>query len=828
MLPFFWYMLKVMICSGILFAYYWLFLRNKLFHQYNRFYLLAAMSLSLLLPLLKINFWQPQQDNQAIRMLQVVSAGDEYVNTVVISAQKNNWSLEQLYPVLYCLVSLAFFGVMLRTLWLIRTLLKTYPARQVDSITFINTENEKTPFSFFRFIFWNSSIDINTVTGRQIFKHEVAHIQEKHTHDKFFMNIVIMFCWCNPFAWLYRKELNMIHEFIADKKAVEDSDTSAFAAMILQAAYPKHRFELTNNFFYSPIKRRLLMLGKNKNPRVNYIGRIMVLPLIVLVFAAFSLKAKNNNPKTVASFNAISTSINTADAPLIDSLFAILEAEKISTDTLPGKNTTISLVPASKPLYILDGKEVGSDIIHDLDPGAISSIDVIKNATAIASYGENAKDGVILIKTKAALRLSYSDEADPENALYVINGKVMGKGKTANTGINKIIAEKLEIVWLKKQEAISKYGDQGVDGACEVSYTNGEVIRFSDNNKSNTTEAFADNNDPVLQLGAVSGGRIQSDYLKNIKEISLSTGYRFVSAMVYFSGPGLDNNVVQARLNSASLSGIGKYINLCEDDAKIVFDDVMYADQFGVIRKMNNPPVFIIATNNANQITVVGKKLDLAGLQKEKQKLMLLQTVPDKPAVVNTDKLTEVLVSGYPTRSYEKQKIELDKNYLAFVTTELIPTFTGGPEAWRKFLSANLKAGVPVDNGARAGKYTVVLKFVVNTDGSLSDIRCENDPGFGTCAEALRFIRTTPRWQPAMQNGKPVRAYLKQPITFLVEDQDSRPAKVSLYKTGYAATVSQLFAFDTRYKKEIKVPACVAVDFNATYSGKLATTLKNK
>ena len=311
MLPFFWYMLKVFICSGILFGYYWFVLRNKIFHRYNRFYLLAAISLSLLLPLLKINFWQPAtQQNQAILVLQAVSAGDEYMNNIVFTARKSNWSLDQLYPVLYILVSLIFFFIMLRTLYLIRTLLKKYPVQQVEQVAFVNTEDDSTPFSFLKYIFWNSSIDIETTTGRQIFKHEVAHIQEKHTHDKLFVNIILIFFWCNPFFWLYRKELNMIHEFIADKKAVEDSDTSAFSAMILQAAYPKHRFELANNFFYSPIKRRLLMLTKIDNPRISYFARVMVLPLAVLIFAAFTFKAKTLSKKTITPQNNYNNIIN--------------------------------------------------------------------------------------------------------------------------------------------------------------------------------------------------------------------------------------------------------------------------------------------------------------------------------------------------------------------------------------------------------------------------------------------------------------------------------------------------------------------------------------
>ena len=133
----------------------------------------------------------------------------------------------------------------------------------------------------------------------------------------------------------------------------------------------------------------------------------------------------------------------------------------------------------------------------------------------------------------------------------------------------------------------------------------------------------------------------------------------------------------------------------------------------------------------------------------------------------------------------EKQKLifgqQLQENNKVFTQVEQNPQFTGGAEAWRKFLQANLKVNTPVDNGAKAGIYKVVLKFIVNADGSLSDIKCENDPGFGICAEAIRFIKTTQKWQPAVQNGKKVNAYLKQPITFVVEDAEGT-SKAEIYK----------------------------------------------
>ncbi|MCW3093457.1 MAG: hypothetical protein JWP81_4526 [Ferruginibacter sp.] len=293
MLSFALYLLKVIICSGILFGYYWLMLKNKIFHQYNRFYLLAAVLLSLSLPLIEINIFHNanQPLPQSIKLLQVVN-GSQYLDDIFNTAGQTNFTTEQSLFILYAIVSFVFLSLFIQALARIRSLFIKHRHSLVENIFFINTTAAGTPFSFLKYIFWNDHIDPETVTGNQVFRHELAHVQQKHSYDKLFMNVILIVGWCNPFFWLIRKELNMIHEFVADKIAVEDSDTEAFAAMILQAAYPQHLFSLTNPFFYSPIKRRLIMLTKNRNPKVGYFGRLLVLPLAVLVFAAFTLKAK--------------------------------------------------------------------------------------------------------------------------------------------------------------------------------------------------------------------------------------------------------------------------------------------------------------------------------------------------------------------------------------------------------------------------------------------------------------------------------------------------------------------------------------------------------
>ncbi len=82
-----------------------------------------------------------------------------------------------------------------------------------------------------------------------------------------------------------------------------------------------------------------------------------------------------------------------------------------------------------------------------------------------------------------------------------------------------------------------------------------------------------------------------------------------------------------------------------------------------------------------------------------------------------------------------------------------------------------LSLDLPVNKGAPPGKYTVVISFIVDKEGALSDIKAENDPGYGTAEEAIRMIAKGPSWIPAKQNGLKVIYRHKQSITYLVSEE---------------------------------------------------------
>ncbi len=117
-----------------------------------------------------------------------------------------------------------------------------------------------------------------------------------------------------------------------------------------------------------------------------------------------------------------------------------------------------------------------------------------------------------------------------------------------------------------------------------------------------------------------------------------------------------------------------------------------------------------------------------------------------------------------------EEKKEDDENKI-FEKVEVEASFPGGDGAWRKFLERNLRGDVASENGAPAGTYTVVVQFVVDKEGNVSDVKALTSHGYGMEDEAVRVIKKGPQWKPAIQNGRNVKAYRRQPITFQIEEQ---------------------------------------------------------
>ena len=293
------YLLKTIIVSAVLVLYYWVALRNKRFHYYNRFYLLCAVVLSITLPFLNLNlFTFSSHSDKAISMFNVIYADGE---TELLLTGGSSFDWQQLIFLLALTITTLLLVRLLFSILKIYRVKKKYPVSDMQEFDFINTDLQQAPFSFLKNIFWRNDISLEERTGRLILQHELAHIRQKHTLDKLFMQIVVAVLWVNPLYRLIQKELYLIHEFIADDKSVTDSDTAAFAEMLLHTHYGKFNFDPAQPFFYSPIKRRLIMLTTSKEPRFSYVRRMMALPLLACTVLLFAFRLQKENNETVTT-----------------------------------------------------------------------------------------------------------------------------------------------------------------------------------------------------------------------------------------------------------------------------------------------------------------------------------------------------------------------------------------------------------------------------------------------------------------------------------------------------------------------------------------------
>ena len=105
-----------------------------------------------------------------------------------------------------------------------------------------------------------------------------------------------------------------------------------------------------------------------------------------------------------------------------------------------------------------------------------------------------------------------------------------------------------------------------------------------------------------------------------------------------------------------------------------------------------------------------------------------------------------------------------------FPSVQMEAAFPGGATAWSKYLERNLNSNVPTENGAPAGRYTVTVSFLVDKNGNVSEVVAENNPQYGTAEEAVRVIKKSHTWTPAVQNGHYVTYRMKQAVTFQVND----------------------------------------------------------
>lgn len=274
------YLLKVSIGTIFFYLVHILFLKNDTFFRMRRAYFLFALFFSLLFPLIQLNL-DAEQTNVPVAATYMLSEIEVFVDGQL---NEENSEISFLQLLLYASI-IGSICLLLRLLVQFGGLfyhLKSKEWVEVDNYKLNYMEKEMlSSFSFFHWIVVNTAGQ----TERQIkdvLRHESVHASQLHSIDVLLYELFCIFFWWNPFAWLMKNEMKLNLEFLADEGALKEEDSyKEYQYTLLQINMASTGMAFINNFNVSHLKKRIIMMNKERTSMFKSIKFLMVVPLVL-------------------------------------------------------------------------------------------------------------------------------------------------------------------------------------------------------------------------------------------------------------------------------------------------------------------------------------------------------------------------------------------------------------------------------------------------------------------------------------------------------------------------------------------------------------------
>ncbi len=296
------YLLKVSACMALLFSFYLLVLRKLTFFKTNRFYLLASLLLSFVIPALQFTVQRivepVQRASYAVlfeeksEMYRQSGANLQLKLEPVVIAKSFNWY--SLLPYAYGIVVAI---LLLVTIWRLFRLFKHTRTKteRINGLKIVPKNVGFTNCSFFNYVF----IDQHSLTDtelRVLLRHEEVHAKQYHSIDKLIMMMAKAVLWFNPIVYMYDKVLEEVHEYEADEATSANFGTASYANLLLKLAVSKNSTPLIHNFVKSPIKERIKMLFNAKSEDRRKLMYLFALPLGLVLVWGFTIDVVYASP----------------------------------------------------------------------------------------------------------------------------------------------------------------------------------------------------------------------------------------------------------------------------------------------------------------------------------------------------------------------------------------------------------------------------------------------------------------------------------------------------------------------------------------------------
>ena len=278
---------------------YDVFLKRDTFFNWNRAYLLITALLSIVLPFIKIEQFKDVVPQLFIIMLPEVILGN-------LTQTKSNFVLENgiqqtsgfviTWELFFILGATIAFILFTYKLIKIAVLIYKNPKHWKGNILIIKLLNSSAAFSFLHYIFLGERIKV--LEQESILKHELIHVQEKHTLDLLFFEVLRILFWFNPLIYMYQNRMSTLQEYIADAKAVKTQNETKYYENLLAQVFETKNVSFINTFYkQSLIKKRIVMLTKSKSKQILKLKYALLIPMVFGMLLYTSCEKESVNPE---------------------------------------------------------------------------------------------------------------------------------------------------------------------------------------------------------------------------------------------------------------------------------------------------------------------------------------------------------------------------------------------------------------------------------------------------------------------------------------------------------------------------------------------------
>jgi len=456
------YIGKAALGSGTFYLAYLALFQHQKHFLFNRIYLPVSLAISFLIPLItftKVQYIQPVETT--------FSNSFAYLPEATVM-QEPQFTLEWFHYLLaiYLLGNFVFLINLLLGHLKAMNIIRFSRLKELFGAEINLTKKDVHPFSFFKRIVLSEKT-LENPNLKMIVDHEMVHVKERHTFDILFAEVLFLFQWFNPFAWLIRDAMRNNLEYLTDHQVTQKHNAEAYQLAMVGLAHKKGVAPFLTALNGSQLKNRIIMMKKKTENRYSLLKQLVVLPLLAILVMGLSNKEVKTEivqnkkevkivvdgkeiPNNDPSLASIDFSKGFEGGEIVDALnlnekvesnfFYINEETNQfayyvrTSDYVPGSNAEFDKITsndeqsevesykAPKMLYAVDGKIIETTDAKIVAKQDYESASILSGDDAVAKYGEQAKDASVLdLKTGKPNVKVYSNQSFKE---LTVKGKI--------------------------------------------------------------------------------------------------------------------------------------------------------------------------------------------------------------------------------------------------------------------------------------------------------------------------------------------------------------------------------------------------------------------